>query len=77
MGDVKIGGREGGERPMPTVVYAPRVLRSMAEICDALGVGPKTVKAWVEKGAPIAVEGEGGNSRYSADITRLQMWRER
>ena len=59
-----------------TVVYAPRVLRSMAEICEALGVGPKTVRAWVEKGAPIAVEGEGGNSRYSAEMVRLQVWRE-
>lgn len=32
-----------------TIAYVPTPLRSMAEICEALGVGPKTVKAWVEK----------------------------
>lgn len=58
------------------VVYQPTILRSMAEICETFGVGPKTVKVWVTKGAPIAVEGEGANTRYSAEITRLQVWRE-
>lgn len=58
------------------IAYVPTPLRSMTEICEALGVGPKTVKAWVEKGAPIAVEGEGGNTRYSAEMARLLVWRE-
>lgn len=57
------------------VVYAPCVLRSMTEICEAFGVGSKTVKAWVEKGAPIAVEGRGKKTRYSAEAARLQGWR--
>lgn len=57
------------------VVYAPRVLRSMTEICEAFGVGSKTVKAWVGKGAPIAVEGDEKNTRYSAEMARLQAWR--
>lgn len=74
--DVKGDAQESARRPMPAVVYAPHVLRSMAEICEALGVGPKTVKAWVGKGAPIAVEGEGAKVRYSAEMTRLQVWRE-
>lgn len=59
------------------VAYVPKVLRSMTEICEALGVGPKTVKAWVQKGAPIAVEGEGAKVRYSAEMARLQAWREK
>lgn len=58
------------------VVYQPRILRSMTEICEAFGVGPRTVKGWVEKGAPIAVEGEGAKMRYSAEMVRLQAWRE-
>lgn len=58
------------------VVYQPRILRSMAEICEAFGVGPRTVKGWVKKGAPIAVEGEGAKMRYSAEMVRLQAWRE-
>lgn len=59
-----------------TIAYVPTPLRSMTEICEALGVGPKTVKAWVEKGAPIAVEGEGAKVRYSAELARLLVWRE-
>lgn len=61
----------------PVVVsYTPKILRNMAEICEEMGVGEKTVKAWIKKGAPIAVEGMGVNSRYSAEIVRLQVWRE-
>lgn len=41
------------------VAYVPRILRTMAEICEAMGVGQKTVKKWVAQGAPIAVEGDG------------------
>ena len=60
----------------PVVVsYTPKILRTMTEICEEMGVGPKTVKKWVEQGAPIAVGGEGGNSRYSAEAVRLQAWR--
>lgn len=58
------------------IAYVPTPLRSMAEICKALGVGPRRVKAWVEKGAPIAVEGVGAKVRYSAELARLLVWRE-
>lgn len=58
------------------VVYVPQLLRSMREICTAFGVGQKTVRAWVRQGAPIAVEGQGRRVRYSAEMTRLQCWRE-
>ncbi|WP_308620852.1 MerR family transcriptional regulator [uncultured Desulfovibrio sp.] len=57
------------------ITYTPRILRTMAEICEAFGVGEKTVKAWVKQGAPIAVEGDGRKVRYSAEMVRLQMWR--
>jgi len=56
-------------------VYMPRILRSMREICDATGVGEKTVRAWVGRGAPIAVEGQGTRTRYSAELAALQFWR--
>ena len=57
------------------VSYVPKILRNMAEICEEMGVGEKTVKAWVKRGAPIAVEGDGRRVRYSAEIARLQAWR--
>lgn len=61
---------------MDALAYAPKILRSMAEICDVMGVGTKTVKTWIAKGAPIALEGELNNVRYSAEAGRLQSWRE-
>ena len=57
------------------VSYVPKILRNMAEICEEMGVGEKTVKAWVKRGAPIAVEGKGGKIRYSAETACLQAWR--
>lgn len=62
--------REGG------IVYAPRILRNLAEIKEAFGVGERQIKLWVRQGAPIAVEGEGKKVRYSAEMVRLQVWRE-
>lgn len=62
-------------KPTLVIVYVPTPLRSMTEICKTLGVGPKTVKLWVEAGAPIAVEGTGRRARYSAELARLQLWR--
>lgn len=59
-----------------TVVYVPTILRSMAEIKKAFGVGEKQIKKWVEQGAPIVVEGDRGKTRYSAEMVRLQLWRE-
>ena len=47
----------------------------MAEICEEMGVGEKTVKLWVKRGAPVAIEGEGRRVRYSAEAARLQAWR--
>lgn len=63
------------QRESAQVAYVPKILRNMAEICKEMGVGPKTVKKWVEQGAPIAVEGDGRKVRYSAETARLQMWR--
>lgn len=58
------------------IVYAPRILRNLAEIREAFGVGERQIKLWVQQGAPIAVEGEGRKVRYSAEMVRLQVWRE-
>ena len=60
---------------MLQISYMPKILRNMAEICEEMGVGEKTVKAWVKRGAPIAVEGDGRRVRYSAEMARLQAWR--
>ena len=59
------------------VAYAPHVLRSLKEICEALGVGPATVKKWLKRGAPVAFERDSGgkNGRYSAELGALQQWR--
>ena len=53
----------------------PKILRSMREICEEMGVGAKTVRKWVALGAPGAVEGEGSKTRYSAEAATLQAWR--
>lgn len=67
--------KEARETDTPTIIYTPRILRTMSEICEAFGVGEKTVKAWVKKGAPIAVEGDGRKVRYGAEMVMLQKWR--
>ena len=54
---------------------APRILRTLDEICETFGVGRKTVRAWARRGAPIAVEGHGARTRYSAEAAALQDWR--
>lgn len=68
--------KEARATATPTIIYTPKILRTMAEICEAFGVGEKTVKAWVKQGAPIAVEGDGRRVRYSAETMRLQAWKE-
>jgi len=62
-------------RPV-VVTYEPRILRSMAEICKVFGVAKETVREWKNMGAPISVE-NGGKMRYSAEVMRLQLWREK
>lgn len=57
------------------VSYVPKILRNMAEICDEMGVGKATIKAWVKAGAPITVEGAEKKMRYSAETMQLQSWR--
>lgn len=60
---------------MDKINYAPRVLRNLREICEAMGVGRELVRKWVLQGAPIAVEGSGKKTRYSAELAALQAWR--
>lgn len=72
------GSKEKGVSPMNDdmkIAYAPKVLRSMREICEVMGVGAKTVRRWSAAGAPIAVEGEGSKTRYSVEVMQLQAWR--
>ena len=58
------------------VSYRPYLLKSMAEICKQFGVGRKQVREWIRAGAPVAVEGHGAKAKYSAELLRLQLWRE-
>ncbi|MBD5608522.1 MAG: MerR family transcriptional regulator [Desulfovibrio sp.] len=53
----------------------PVILRSLMEICVQMGVGPETVRRWRDEGAPIALEGSGGKTRYSCEAAELQAWR--
>ena len=50
-------------------------LHSKELIASVFKVGRKTVEEWFNEGAPIAVEGEGFNKRYSANYHALQRWR--
>lgn len=60
---------------MTNPVYNPRILKSLVEICAEMGVGKETIQAWISLGAPIAVEHEGGRTRYSAELAALHVWR--
>lgn len=40
------------------VSYTPKILKSMREICEEMGVGAKVVRRWAACGAPIARGGE-------------------
>ena len=75
-GDMHGDGRGGVPVEGLGVVYVPTLLRSLAEIKKAFGVGERQVKQWAAQGAPVAVEGEGPKTRYSAEMARLQLWRE-
>lgn len=50
------------EQRQAQVSYVPKILRSMAEICEEMGVGEKTVKAWVQKARPSLLKATG--ARY-------------
>lgn len=58
------------------IYYVPQILCSLAEIKKTFRVSEGTVKKWIQKGAPIAVENDGARIRYSAEALRLQTWRE-
>lgn len=58
------------------VVYFPRILSSLDDIRHEFRVSKDTVRNWIEKGAPISVEGEGTTVRYSAEVGKLQTWLE-
>ncbi len=65
-----------GQRESALVAYVPQILCSLTEIKKTFRVSESTVKKWIQKGAPIAVENDGARIRYSAESLRLQIWRE-
>lgn len=58
------------------IIYAPDIMKSQKDIQRKMGVGRRTIEAWLKMGAPIAVEGNGKQARYSAEVAKLQAWRE-
>ena len=58
-----------------SVVYSPRILRNLIEICAEMGVGRETILDWISRGAPIVCEFEGKKPRYSCEAAALQAWR--
>lgn len=69
-------GTRMGQRESAQVAYVPQILCSLTEIKKTFRVSESTVKKWIQKGAPIAVENDGARIRYSAESLRLQIWRE-
>lgn len=59
------------------VAYVPQILRSMVEIKKVFRVSEETVQQWILRGAPIVVEYDGRKKRYSTEVIRLQIWREK
>ena len=57
------------------VSYIPTLLFGLGAIADAFRVSPERVKRWIEQGAPVVVDGEGGSRRYTAELAALQAWR--
>lgn len=58
-----------------TVSYQPTLLFGLKAIANTFRVSPKRVKLWIEQGAPIVVDGEGGSRRYTVELAALQAWR--
>ena len=61
-----------------SVNYVPVVLRSLSELCRAVGVGCEQVRKWVAADAPIVVDRDekGEITRYRAELNRLYLWQE-
>ena len=57
------------------LAYIPVPLNSMADIRKHLSVGESRVKEWVDAGAPIAVDEDNANARYSSELAALLTWR--
>lgn len=51
-------------------VVAPKVLKSMEEICEAFGKSRKTILRWRKKGAPIFKDG----GVYGAELNAVASW---
>lgn len=60
---------------IPPIIYVPRVLRGMTEICAEMGVGREKVLDWVSQGAPIICEMSGQRPTYTCETMELLRWR--
>lgn len=74
VGIAAYGGKEALAM-LPQVVYQPRILHGLAEICVFMGVGRETVKSWQEQGAPIIMERRGGKVVWLSELAALWNWR--
>lgn len=56
------------------VIYTPKILTSLRDICHEFAVGERCVRKWIREGAPIAVRGTRNGLRYSAELMQLHNW---
>lgn len=58
------------------VVYQPQILIGIRRICEVFKVGKDRVYSWIDDGAPISHISKRGQTYYSTEVMRLQMWLE-
>ena len=51
-------------------IVAPKILKSLEQICKEFGRSRRTVKKWHEQGAPIYKDGR----TYGAEVNALTLW---
>lgn len=61
--------------PEIRITYTPVLLKNMVEIMAAFNIGRETLLEWVDAGAPICVERDGRQPKYSCELAALQAWR--
>jgi len=59
---------------MQQPAYVPVILTSLDDIAKQFAVSKNTVKDWVKDGAPIVVNGNERNRRYTTELADLYIW---
>ena len=59
---------------MQQPAYVPVILTSLKDIAMLFAVSQATIKDWASAGAPIIVNGNGSNRRYTTELADLYCW---